>query len=83
MNATNNDEAQRDREQKALMNVRALVDKLEEKEIREKASQKKVVTWLVIGIAGGALMLYLATRVMAPGETREIKSSPAASTPNK
>ncbi len=84
--ATNGNDAQRELEQKALKNVRALVDKLEEKEVLERTSQKKILIWLLVGMALVAVVLYLASTVLMKGkgsEVREIKSSPAASTPKQ
>lgn len=83
--ATNGNDAQRELEQKALKNVRALVDKLEEKEILERTSQKRILIWLLVAIAILGVVIYLGANVFLKGgaEVREIKSSPAASTPKK
>ena len=59
--ATNDDDAQRDLEQKALRNVRGLVDKIE---AEDEASNRKqlvavVIVVAMVAVAGGA---YLVSR---------------------
>ena len=59
--ATDNDDAQRELEQKALRNVRGLVDKIEADD--EKSNRKQLVAVVIVvamvAIAGGA---YLVSR---------------------
>ena len=59
--ATNDNDAQRDLEQKALRNVRGLVDKIEAED--EKSNRKQLVAVVIVvamvAVAGGA---YLVSR---------------------
>ena len=49
MNAPQTDDAQRDLEQRALRNVRGLVDKMEGLDAVDKNQQRRYMTGLVVG----------------------------------
>ncbi|HUL94539.1 MAG TPA: hypothetical protein VLT89_00940 [Usitatibacter sp.] len=49
MNAPHTDDAQRDLEQRALRNVRGLVDKMEGLDAVDKSQQRRYMTGLVVG----------------------------------
>ena len=59
--STPNDDAQRDMEQRALRNVRALVDKYEDKDAAENQATKRFVVGFVVALAviGLGLLAYL------------------------
>jgi hypothetical protein len=44
------DDAQRDMEQRALRNVRALVDKIEDKDALDRRSLRKYLVYIVVGM---------------------------------
>ena len=72
MSTPQNDDAQRDMEQRALRNVRALVDKYEDSDARESQSTKRLITWVIGVIAVGfiAVLAYLQfTRPADPPKT--------------
>ena len=56
MSTPQNDDAQRDMEQRALRNVRALVDKYEDSDARESQSTRR----LVIGVVAFILVGFIA-----------------------
>ena len=56
MSSPPNDDAQRDMEQRALRNVRALVDKYEDSDARESRSTRR----LVIGVVAFILVGFIA-----------------------
>lgn len=76
MNAPRGDDAQRELEQRALRNVRGLVDHMERDDTASQRTQWKIVA----GIVAGVLVLLVALLVVAdrrrkdtlPGEVREI-----------
>jgi flagellar basal body-associated protein FliL len=73
--ATNNDDAQRELEQKALRNVRGLVDKIEADD--QKSNQKQLVAVVIVvamvAIAGGA---YLVSRSKSTEGQKAIEIPP-------
>jgi hypothetical protein len=72
--------AQRDFEQRALRNVRGLVDRIEADESERRKVQKRVVGVLVAVLAVlGAVVVTTLNR--KPGGTQEIVVAPAAKTP--
>lgn len=76
MNAPRGEDAQRELEQRALRNVRGLVDHMERDDRASQSTQWKIVA----GIVAGVLVLLVALLVVAdrrrkdtfPGEVREI-----------
>jgi len=56
MNTPANDDTQRELEQRALRNVRGLVDKIEDQDALDKRAQKR---YLVALVAGAAVLLAL------------------------
>jgi hypothetical protein len=73
--ATNDDDAQRELEQKALRNVRGLVDKIEAED--QKSNQKQLVAVVIVvamvAIAGGA---YLVSRSKSTEGQKAIEIPP-------
>ncbi|HUL57026.1 MAG TPA: hypothetical protein VLT60_08505 [Usitatibacter sp.] len=51
MNTPENDDIQRELEQRALRNVRGLVDRIEDQEALDKRTQKRYLVGLVVGAA--------------------------------
>jgi hypothetical protein len=71
-------DAQRELEQRALRNVRSLVDKLEGRERARHRSSLKLLAWLVLGMAIAVGIGYAMLRAAhGPGETRVITTNPA------
>ena len=74
MNAPSND-TQRELEQRALRNVRGLVDKVERQDLADKRSQRRLVLYLavfVILLAVG-VVLFLGEKGSKPGKTITIE----------
>ena len=73
-----NDDAQREMEQRALRNVRGLVDKVQSQELADQGAQRAMIRNLVIGavvaiVAFVALFGYLSGRDRGPAITIEQK----------
>ena len=64
-----NPDAQREMEQRALRNVRGLVDKIESSDELDARRQRKVVYWLLGGVAVLAIAVAVAVAVRTRGET--------------
>ena len=76
------DDAQRDMEQRALRNVRALVDKIEDKDQLDRRSARKWVTIMVVGIFVVFAVLYGLWLAFAKKEpARQIIIPPPAQAP--
>ncbi len=62
--STPSDDAQRNLEQRALRNVRGLVDKVEEIDAADKRRERRLLAGLVVAVLVGALAFagYLAVR---------------------
>lgn len=75
-------DAQRALEQKALRNVRGLVDRMQADDEKERRSRKWIVGVLAAVIALlGAIVLYSVSE--KPGSGREIVVSPAPKAPSR
>jgi surfactin synthase thioesterase subunit len=67
-------DAQRELEQRALRNVRSLVDNLEKGERRDARRNLRLAAWLLVGIAIGAAVAYAVLRVeRGPVSSGEIR----------
>lgn len=66
--STPGDDAQRDLEQRALRNVRALVDKYEDKDAKDERSVRNLVVGIVVAILVLAAVAYLAFRLTTKDE---------------
>ena len=64
-----NPDAQREMEQRALRNVRGLVDKIESSDELDARRQRKVVYWLLGGVAVLAIAGAVAVAIRTRGET--------------
>jgi len=70
------DEAQRDLEQKALRNVRSLVDKIESED--QKGNQKQLVAvFIIIAIVAALAVVYMTSR----GKGTDTNKGPAIEIP--
>lgn len=77
-----NDDAQRDMEQRALRNVRALVDKYEDKDASDQKSVRNLVVGIVVTILVLAAVAYAAFRLTAKDEpARTLTLPPPANVP--
>jgi len=56
-------DAQRELEQRALRNVRSLVDKLESGERRDTRRNLRLLAWLLAGLAIGTALAYAVLRI--------------------
>lgn len=76
-NAVPPHDAQRELEQRALRNVRSLVDKLEKGESRDARRSLRLLAWLLVGLVVGVVVAYAVLR-LAHGPTRsgEIRMNP-------
>ena len=63
--STPSDDAQRELEQRALRNVRALVDKYEDKDKDDAKSTRRMVIVIVAAILGVVAIVYGASRFVA------------------
>lgn len=80
--STPNDDAQRQMEQRALRNVRALVDKYEGTEVSEQKSVRTLVVRIVAAILVLTAGAYLAFRLTATDEPpRTVTLPPPAKVP--
>ena len=87
--STNPDhDVQRELEQRALRNVRSLVDKIETQDDENRRSLFRLILWMVIGFAFGIALLYGWYRMAGrPHEDRTIvipapaRTVPAEKTP--
>ena len=71
-------DAQRALEQRALRNVRSLLDKLEGREKTRQRSSWKLLAWLLVGMGIALVVGYAMLRtVQGPGQTRVITTQPA------
>ena len=66
--STPNDDAQRDMEQRALRNVRALVDKYEDKDARDQKTVRNLATGIVVSILVVAVLAFAVFRLTVPDE---------------
>jgi hypothetical protein len=75
--STPSDDAQRDLEQRALRNVRGLVDKVENIDLADKRSERRMLKWLAIialvVFAGIAAYLGFISNQRASGATVTIE----------
>jgi hypothetical protein len=68
------DDAQRALEQRALRNVRSLVDKLETGERRDARRSLRLLAWLLVGLVIGAAVAYAVLRIeRGPVQSGEIR----------
>ena len=80
--STPSDDAQRDMEQRALRNVRALVDKYEDKDASDQRSVRNLVVGIVVAILVLAAAAYVAFRLTVRDEpTRTLTLPPPANVP--
>ena len=71
-------DAQRELEQRALRNVRALVDKVEGDDQARRRRSLRLLAWLIAGMVVGVVAAYVAIRLThGPGESRVITIEPA------
>ena len=77
-NEHDENEAQRDLERKALKNVRALVDKLEDGEAAERGLQKKMVIGAVVAAVVVAGVAFFALKSARTSESQVVIPPPAA-----
>lgn len=78
-----NDDTQRELEQRALRNVRGLVDSLDTADKIDHRTQKKLFAWIVVGALAGIAVLasaivYVANRPAAKTIVIEDRAPPAA-----
>lgn len=66
--STPSDDTQRELEQRALRNVRALVDKYEDKDVNDAKSARRLAIVIVAAILGVVAIVYVATRFVARDE---------------
>lgn len=77
-NAVPPHDAQRELEQRALRNVRSLVDKLEKGERRDARRSLRLVAWLLVGLVIGAVAAYAVLRIRhGPLRSGEIPLHPS------
>lgn len=75
-------DAQRDMEQRALRNVRALVDKYEDKDEHDQKSVRNLVAGIVVAILVVAVVVFAVFRLAAKDEpARTLIIPPPASAP--
>jgi len=80
--STPNDDAQRQMEQRALRNVRALVDKYEGRDASEQKSVRNLVVGIVVTILVLAAAAYVAFRLTVRDEPpRTLTLPPPATVP--
>ena len=80
--STPSDDAQRDMEQRALRNVRALVDKYEDKDASDQRSVRDLVVGIVVTILVLAAAAYVAFRLTDSDEPpRTVTLPPPAKVP--
>jgi hypothetical protein len=83
------DDAQREMQQRALRNVRGLVDKIESEDVLERASQRRVVLAVLVTlvVAAAAIVVWLGrseadlaprATVIDPAKLPPIKPGPAS-----
>ncbi|HUP98612.1 MAG TPA: hypothetical protein VM073_11750 [Usitatibacter sp.] len=80
--STPSEDAQREMEQRALRNVRALVDKYEDQDAQQARSVRRIVFWTVAIVLGIVALSYLSWRLTArqvPTKTYDLP--PPASAP--
>ncbi len=71
-------DVQRELEQRALRNVRALVDKVEGDDQARRRRSLRLLAWLLVGMVVGVAAAYVAIRLThGPGESRVITIEPA------
>jgi hypothetical protein len=83
MDPRSSDDAQRDLEQRALRNVRGLVDKIETIDRIDEGAQRRMLLWIVVGgivaVVGLGLFVWLAGSKQK--DTPIVIESPAAAAP--
>ena len=80
--STPHDDAQREMEQRALRNVRALVDKYEDKDALEQKSLRNLIMVIVVSILVLAAVVFAAFRLTAKDEpAKTIVLPPPANVP--
>ena len=62
------DDAQRDMEQRALRNVRALVDKIEDKDLLDRQALRKQLVVIVVGVIVAFAIMYALYAIFAKKE---------------
>jgi hypothetical protein len=88
------DDAQRELEQRALRNVRGLVDKMETIERVDDGAQRTMLLWIVVGALAAVVILgaavWLSTHrktgealVIETGKTSPVRPAPAPTPPTK
>ena len=82
--STQDDDAQRSMEQKALRNVRALVDKIETTDELDRKAVRKQLTVIVVAVVVIFGVAFIAWQVMAPrGQPRAVVIPPPANAVTK
>jgi hypothetical protein len=87
--ASLSDDAQRELEQRALRNVRGLVDKMETIERVDQGEQRRMLLWIVLGalvavlILGGAVWYSAHRQAGVPMVIESVKSVSPAPAPAK
>ena len=76
--STPGDDAQRDMEQRALRNVRALVDKIETTDARESRSVRRHVAVIVVVILGLFVLAYGVSQMRQKNDERTVVLPPPA-----
>ena len=66
--STPSDDAQRELEQRALRNVRALVDKYEDKDASDAKSARRLLIVIVAAILGIVAIVYVTTQLRTRDE---------------
>lgn len=74
------DEARREMQQRALRNVRGLVDRIEEDDKLEARKQRRILAWVIIGLVVVATVLGLG---LARHKDQRVGSADAAATKPK
>jgi hypothetical protein len=84
MNTPAQDDIQRELEQRALRNVRGLVDRIEDADALDSRLQRRYLAWIVLGAVAAALLLavalWVAKQRQAPAMTIE-SGKPAQQAP--
>ena len=71
------DDAQREMEQRALRNVRGLVDRIERADDLDARRQRRLLAWLVGGIAIAIVLLFASFAMRDPSGGATVTVSPA------
>lgn len=79
--STSREDAQRELEQRALRNVRSLVDRIEQDDQADRRTQKRILVSLLVGalVVAGVLAAAMVLMPASPGKSYELQA-PASKT---